>query len=187
MPRGLSRDGRSLLVWTDTEPGNHIDLVDLATGKSRTLLESHTYHFYGPELSPGGGWISFVAGAANTVFTTYIAQVRAEGSVPEYEWIPITRASDQFQMAFWPPDESLLYLLNEHGEQNLTWLDAQRLDPGTKHPTGEPLSVYHFKGTRVPGMDPIWNHPAAVEGRIVLALGDLSTNVWIMNAPGSRR
>jgi hypothetical protein len=30
-------------------------------------------------------------------------------------------------------------------------------------------------------MDPIWNHPAAVEGKIVLELGDMSTNVWMMD------
>jgi len=185
MPRSLSRDGKSMLVWSDTEPGNHIDLVDLATGKSRIFVESSTHHFYGPELSPRGDWISFVAKTDGGVFLTYIARMQAEGSVPEYQWIPITRSSDQFQMAFWSPDESLLYLLNEHGEGNLNWLDAQWLDPGTKHPVGEPLSVYHFKEPRVPSMDPIWNHPAAVEGRIVLELADLSTNVWIMNAPTS--
>ena len=88
-------------------------------------------------------------------------------------------------MAFWSPDENLVYLLNEHGEGNLTWLDAQRLDAGTKRPVGGTLSVYHFTSPHIPGMDPIWNHPAAVEGRIVLELVDLSTNVWIMNAPGS--
>jgi len=187
MPRSLSRDGKSLLVWTDTEPGNHIDLIDLDTGAAHRVLESLSYHFYGPELSPDGDWISFVAKTGGHAFRTYIARARAEGSVPEYEWIPITRPSDQFQMAFWSPDENLLYLLNEHGEGNLNWLDAQRLDPGTKHPSGEPVNVYHFKEPRVPSMDPIWNHPAAVGGRIVLQLVDQSTNVWIMNAPASRQ
>jgi len=32
-------------------------------------------------------------------------------------------------------------------------------------------------------MDPIWNHPAAAEGRIVLELGDVSKNVWIRRLP----
>lgn len=185
MPRTISRDGKSLLVWTDTEAGNHVDLVDLGTGEPRRVLDSLSHHFYGPELSPGGGWVSFVTRTGERVFHTYVAQVRGQGSVPESEWIPVTRPSDEFQMAFWSPDEGLLYLLTEHGEGNLTWLDAQRLDNG-KHPVGEPWSVYHFMAPRVPGMDPIWNHPAAVEGRIVLELADFTTNVWIMNAPGDR-
>jgi hypothetical protein len=186
MPRNLTRDGKSLLTWSDTEPENHIDLLDLGTGTWHTILESASHHFYGPELSPQGGWISFVA-KTGSEFRAYIAPVRTEGRVPESEWIPLTSSSKEFRMAFWSPDENLLYLLNEHGEGNLTWLDAQRLDAGTKHPTGEPFSVYHFKQSRVPSMDLIWNHPAAVEGRIVLVLADSSTNVWIMNAPGSPR
>jgi hypothetical protein len=73
-------------------------------------------------------------------------------------------------------------MLAEHGEGNLNWLDAQRLDAG-KRAVGEPLHLYHFKTPRVPSMDPIWNHPAAVAGRIVLELVDQSTNVWMRNAP----
>lgn len=184
MPRSMSRDGKSLLVWTDTEPGNHVDLVDLASGKSRRVLESLNRQFYGPELAPQGDWISFVAKTGDA-FRTCLARVPAEGTVPESEWVSITPSSDEFQMAFWSPDESILYLLTEHGEGNLNWLDAQRLDTATKRPAGEPVSVYHFKEPRVPAMDPIWNRPVAAGGRIVLELADLSTNVWIMNAPGA--
>ncbi|HYL78249.1 MAG TPA: hypothetical protein VEU96_28800 [Bryobacteraceae bacterium] len=185
MPRSISRDGKSLLVWTDTEPGNHVDLVDLASGKSRRILESLSQHFYGPELAPQGNWISFVTKTGAHGFRTYVARVPAEGTVPESEWVAVTPSSDQFQMAFWSPDESVLFLLTQHGESNLNWLDAQRLDPATKHPAGEPVNVYHFKEPRVPTMDPIWNRPVAAGGRIVLELADLSTNVWIMNAPGA--
>ena len=52
----------------------------------------------------------------------------------------------------------------------------------SKQPVGEPFAVYHFKEPRVPIMNPIWNHAAAAGGRIVLELGDESTNVWIKEA-----
>ncbi len=65
MPRSLSRDGKSLLTWSDTE--NHVDLVDLGTGKARRVLENSGDHFYGPELSPNGDWISFVAGTGKDI------------------------------------------------------------------------------------------------------------------------
>ncbi len=184
MPRTLSRDGKLLLTWTDGDPGNHVDLLDLESGKSRRVLESFEHHFYGPELSPRGDWVSFVANTNSHIFRTYVAHIPAEGSIPESAWIAITPASDDFQMAFWSPDESLLYMLAEHGEGNLNWLDAQRLDAG-KRAVGEPLHLYHFKTPRVPQMDPIWNHPAAVAERIVLELVDQSSNVWMMNAPGA--
>jgi Tol biopolymer transport system component len=179
MPRGLSTDGRFLLVWADAEPEDHIDLVDLQTGTSRIVAKHGTYRFYGPELSPDGAWISFIAKTGENSFHSYIARIPAGGSIVESDWIRVNPSSEEYQMAFWSPDGNLLYLLSEHGEGNLNWLDAQRLDAQTKQPAGEAFAVYHFENSRVPTMDPIWNHPAAAEGKIVLMLGDISTNVWI--------
>src|SRR5579864_3312534 len=183
MPRGVTPDGRFLLVWADVEPENHIDLVDLQTGKARTILKSLTYQFYGPELSPDGAWISFIAKTGKDEFHSYIARIGQDGITGEHEWIRVNPSSHEFQMAFWSPDGHLLYLLSEHGEGNLNWLDALKLDPQTKQPAGVPFAVYHFKEPRVPTMDPVWNHPAAAADKIVLELGDVSTNVWMMDAP----
>jgi Tol biopolymer transport system component len=183
MPRGVTPDGRLLLVWADVEPENHIDLVDLGTGKPRSILRNLTYHFYGPELSPDGAWISFIAKTGKDEFHGYIARIGQDGITGENRWIRVNPSSHEFQMAFWSPDGNLLYLLSEHGEGNLNWLDALKLDPQTKQPTGVPFAVYHFKEPRVPTMDPVWNHPAAAADKIVLELGDVSTNVWMMDAP----
>jgi hypothetical protein len=137
--------------------------------------------FYGPELSPDGSWISFVVKSGEHDFRGYIARVPDTGFALESDWILVNPASHEFQMLFWSPDGNLLYILSEHGEGNLNWLDAQRLDPQSKRPLGQPFTVYHFKEPRVPTMDPIWNHPAAVEGKILLELGGISTNVWMID------
>jgi dipeptidyl aminopeptidase/acylaminoacyl peptidase len=179
MPRALSDDGRFLLLWNDTDPGNHLGLLDTQSGKARTIAMGS--HFYGPELSPDGGWISFVVKSGEHDFHGYIARIPESGFALESDWIPVNPASHEFQMLFWSPDGNLLYILSEHGEGNLNWLEGQRLDPQSKRPAGQPFTVYHFKEPRVPTMDPIWNHPAAVEGKIVLELGDMSTNVWMMD------
>jgi hypothetical protein len=157
--------------------------VDLQTGKPRNVLRHLTYHFYGPELSPDGAWISFIVKTGKDQFRSYIARIGQDGITSENEWISVNPSSREFQMAFWSPDGNLLYLLSAHSEGNLKWLDALRLDPQSKQPAGVPFAVYHFKEPRVPTMDPIWNRPAAAEGKIVLELGDVSTNVWMMDAP----
>ena len=180
MPRGLSSDGRFLLLWNDTESANHLDLLDTASGKTRTIAVS-SQTFYGPELSADGQWISFVLKSGEHDFRGYIARVPDARPVLESDWIAVNPASHEFQMLFWSPGGNLLYILSEHGEGNLNWLEAQRLDPQSKQPAGQPFPVYRFKEPRVPTMDPIWNHPAAVEGKIVLELGDISTNVWMMD------
>jgi hypothetical protein len=182
MPRSLSPDGRFLLVWADATPEDHIDLVDTQTGKSRILMTRSTYHFYGPELSPDGNWLSFIVKTGENSFGTYIARIPTEGIILESQWINVNPHSDEYQMAFWSPDGNLLYFLSEHGEGNLTWLEAQTLDAQSKQPDGEPFSLYHFENSRVPTMDPIWNRPAAADGKIVLLLGDISTNIWIKEA-----
>jgi len=179
MPRGLSGDGRFLLLWNDTDAGSHLGLLDTHSGKARTIAMG--FQFYGPELSPDGAWISFVVKSGEHDFRGYIARVPDRGLALESGWLPVNPASHEFQMLFWSPDGNLLYILSEHGEGNLNWLEAQRLDPQSKRSTGQPFTVYHFKDPRVPTMDPIWNHPAAVEGKILLELGDMSTNVWMMD------
>jgi hypothetical protein len=179
MPRSLSQDGKLLLLWNDGDPGNHLDLLNIESGKVRTIAMQSSSHFHGPELSPDGGWISFVVKSGKE-FHAYIARVPDTGLSLESDWIPVNPAAREFQMLFWAPDGNLLYVLSEHGEGNLNWLEAQRLDPDSKRPAGPLIPVYHFKEPRVPTMDPIWNHAAAVDGKIMLALGDISTNVWML-------
>ena len=33
----------------------------------------------------------------------------------------------------------------------------------------------------IPVMDPIWNHPAVAAGKIILELGEASTNIWVLD------
>ncbi|MFN7992794.1 MAG: hypothetical protein U0Q18_04300 [Bryobacteraceae bacterium] len=182
IPRSVSADGSTLLTWANTDAQDHVDLVDLKTGQSRPILEQGIYRFYGPELSADGAWISFSAKASEGNFATYIAAIPRAGSPPSTDWIRANPGSTDFEMAFWSPDANLLYRLCGHGEGNLNWLEAQRLDPRTKRPLDGPIPVYHFTGAHVPTMDPIWNHPAIGEGRIVLEVADVSSNIWIADA-----
>ena len=69
-------------------------------------------------------------------------------------------------------------LIDRHGG-NLRFLDAQRLDPKTKHPIGSALAVYEFNEALVPGMDPGWNTVSVDGNRIILELGGVSTGIWI--------
>jgi len=82
--------------------------------------------------------------------------------------------------AFWSSRSDLIYTLSSHGRGgNLRFLDAQRLDPETKHPVGAATPVYGFDETLVPGMDPVWNNVSVDDSRIVLELGGVSTDIWI--------
>jgi len=180
MPRQFSADGRKLLLWADSPPMQHFDLLDLATRKIQRIVWA-AEDLKGPRLSPDGRWISFIAETAPHQWQAFVAPVSEEKPMGSSDWVPVTAASDSFFYVFWGPRSDLIYTLSSRGRGgNLRFLDAQRLDPETKRPIGGVATpVYEFDETLVPGMDPLWNSVAVDGGRIVLELGGVSTDVWI--------
>jgi Tol biopolymer transport system component len=191
MPRGYSPDARSILLWADADSNDHVDIMDLETKQVRTMLAlpaslQTSGHFYAPEFAPDGSWVSFVLKSRENAFRTWIAPLHSDRPTGQQEWIAVNAESDSFQIPFWAPDGKLIYILTAHGGGNLNWLEAQRLDSRTKRPLGQRFPVYEFHEPRVPMMDPTWNRITALKDRIVLELGDISTNVWVNRNPAAQ-
>jgi Tol biopolymer transport system component len=179
MPRQFSPDGRKLLLWADSPPIQHFDLLDLATRKVSRIVWA-TEDLKDPRLSPDGRWISFVAAVGKRQWRAFVAPVSEEKLVSSSHWTPVTPVSEFFFFAFWGPSGDLIYTLSSHGRGgNLRFLDAQRLDTETKHPVGAGMPVYEFHETLVPGMDPVWNTVSVAGSRIILELGGVSSDIWI--------
>lgn len=173
MPRQFSQDGTKLLLWTDTSPMQHLDLLDLPTGQLSRVVWGNE-DLSAPSLSPDGKWIAFAADAGAHHWQAFVASASQQARVP------VTTVSDSFLYAFWGPRSDVLYVLSSHGQGgNLRFLDAQRLDPETKRPLGAATPVYEFGETLVPGMDPVWNNISVDANRIILALGGVSTDIRI--------
>ena len=179
MPRGFSPDNRKLLLWNDTPPIHHLDVLDVGTHTVNRIVWAAD-DLSGPRLSPDGRWVSFVAKMGEQRWQTFVAPIWPEKLLASFEWIPIAPVSDSFHFAFWSTRGDILYILTAHdGNGNLKWLEAQRLDAETKRPIGSSIPMHEFDDLFVPGMDPIWNTISAVDDRIILELGRVSTNVWI--------
>jgi eukaryotic-like serine/threonine-protein kinase len=179
MPRQLSPDGKKLLLWTDSPPIQHLDMLDLATREVKRIVWA-TEDLKGPRLSPDGRWISFVAKVGTHQWQAFVAPVWQGKLLGSSDWVPVTPISDSFFFAFWSAHNGLIYTLSSHAAGgNLRFLDAQRLDAETKHPIGAAMPVYEFDETLVPGMDPVWNNISVEGSRIILELGGVSTDVWI--------
>ena len=85
-----------------------------------------------------------------------------------------------FFYAFWSTRDDLVYILSSRSQGgNLRFLDAQRVDPVTKQRAGEPVGVYEFDESLVPGMDPLWNPITIDQNRLVLELRGVTSSVWI--------
>jgi len=132
-----------------------------------------------PRISPDGRWVSFVAKVDNG-WQGFVAPLRDDRPSLSSDWIPVTAPSDAFFYAFWSARNDLVYILSSrHQGGNLRFLDAQRVDPTTKRRAGEPVAVYEFEESLVPGMDAIWNPIIIDQNRLVIELGGVSSSVWI--------
>jgi hypothetical protein len=114
----------------------------------------------------------------------FVAEVRGEGGetpAPEESWIPITDGKGLDREAAWSPDGNLLYFLSDRDGFRCIW--AQRLQPATKRPVGEPSAVLHFHHARR-SLRAVGNNVGAIglsvaKGRLVFALGDVTGNIWL--------
>src|SRR5579872_443632 len=179
MPRQFSEDGNKLLLWTDSPPMQHIDLLDLATRQVSRIVWAGE-DLKAPRLSRDGRWLSFVAKVGTNQWQAFVTPVSEAKALGSSDWLPVTPASDRFFYAFWSAKGDLIYTLSSHSAGgNLRFLDAVLLDPESKHPVGDPVPIYEFDEGLVPGMDPVWNNVSMDGNRIILELGGSSTGIWI--------
>jgi hypothetical protein len=179
MPRQFSPDGKKLLLWADSPPVRHLDLLDLST-RGLNRIVSAAADLKSPRLSPDGRWLSFVTEVGEHRWQAFVAPASPERELSRSDWIPVTAVSETFFYAFWSPRGDMVYTLSSHARGgNLRFLDAQRLDNESKRPLGAATSVYEFPESLVPGMDPIWNTVSVDGNRIILELGGAGTDIWI--------
>lgn len=178
MPRQFSPDGTKLLLWTDSPPQQHLDLLDLVTRQLNRIVWA-AEDIKDPHFSPDGRWLSFIAQTGANQWQAFVAPATREAPLGSNDWVAVTPVSDSFFFAFWSARNDLIYTLSSHAHGgNLRFLDAQKLDPDSKRPTGPATPVYEFDETLVPGMDPVWNSITVEGGKIILELGGASTGIW---------
>ncbi|MFN0170729.1 MAG: protein kinase domain-containing protein, partial [Bryobacteraceae bacterium] len=150
---------------------------DLEKQQSSEIFSQTKYPTHTVEFSPDQRWVAFVTPIGRRA-PLWVAPVREGHAAEEEEWIQIIDRDVEHRRPWWSPDGNLLYFI--------TYLDgflciyAQRLDPATKRPVGEPFAVYHFHTTRLrlrPGL--AYFGPAVFRDRIVFGVPEETGNIWI--------
>jgi len=92
-------------------------------------------------------------------------------------------ADGSAQQTRWSPDGNLLPYLSKRDGFVCLW--AQRLEPATKRPAGSAFAVYHSHSIRrsLGGVLEGSAGPEVVRGKIVIALKELTGNVWMAELP----
>jgi len=181
---GWSADGKRIVYWDGTPV--RFSVFDLEKHQASELISHPTYNIHGAELSPDGKWVAFHLPRPGSE-TVSIAPVREGKAAAEAEWITVAAVAGSNRRPWWSSDGNLLYFLSTRDNYQCIW--AQRLDPATKAPRGEPMAVYHFHETRrsLNILASATFGPAVGGGRIVFALGERAGNIWLAEPAAAAR
>ena len=175
-------------------PNAALGLIDIATRTQTDYIVSPTYNIARVRFSPDARWISFSAitrqpTATDVAGTRVVVAPFRPGAPPrEEEWISITphRAFSQ-DKSRWSPDGNLLYFVSDVDGFRCIW--AQRLEPITKRPVGDPLEVHHSHSARRSLMNvriPLFFELSLTADRLFFNMSETTGNIWMAEWPRPR-
>jgi serine/threonine protein kinase len=171
-----SSNGAEILYVTTRDPSS-VGLLSVGSSHDNEWLKHPGYGIYNPRLSPDGGWMAFNGRTSRFApAQLFVANLRASRVAPEKDWILINNDADA---PSWSPDANLLYFWSDRDGSPCLW--AQRLDPATKRPNGEPLNVQHFHSRGLSWKNLYLGAPdiAVAPDKIVFNLGEHTGNIWM--------
>jgi DNA-binding winged helix-turn-helix (wHTH) protein/Tol biopolymer transport system component len=147
-PRGFSSDGSVVLIQkydlTDTNK-DRIVALDLRTRTERDFLSLPDRPVYHPFFSWDNRWVVFkkMPPGDSGDGQIMIAPVRhGLAAAPKTEWIAVTDGRNNDDKPQFSPDGNTVFFTSTRDGSLCIW--AQRLDPATKHPLGQPFAFEHF-------------------------------------------
>ncbi len=168
-----SLDAQAMFVGSGVGRRTSIAILRLSGGEITDYLVDPQRPTFQAHLSPDGRWVTVMYPGEIRV-----SPVRNGMPAGPDEWkIAVKGAAD---LPRWAPDGNMLYFLSGRDSFKCFW--AQKLDPATKDPIGEPFAIQHFHRTRrslryiqdsgAVGM-------AVARDRIVFPLGEMIGNIWL--------
>jgi Tol biopolymer transport system component len=178
-PDAWSADRKSLLFMKRKSARISVGLLDTATGAATEYMQDPELGLRARAISDDGKWLAFAAYRTGRDFTMYVAPFSPQRPPARSEWIRIPLAAKAHANPRWSPDGNLLYFTSEQDGYACIW--AERLDPATKRPRGEPFAVQHFHSTALRMVEPYFSSPIALAfDKIVLSLESRSGGIWML-------
>jgi Tol biopolymer transport system component len=107
-----------------------------------------------------------------------VAPFRPGSPPPPSEWIYLTDGKTQDFYPRWSPDGNTVYFVSDRGGGYA--LLAQRVDPRTKKPLGDPMVVYSFSGVS-PRLIESTRWISVARDRIVFSLEERNGSIWMLH------
>jgi len=174
-PKGISSDGSRALTQFWAGPRVLIFLVDLSTGERKEALVDPDHHLYNAFYSWDGQWATFLVEGNADRWRVYITPVENYMPAGPNRWTPLTSGEHLDNKPQLSPDANTLYFTSDRDGSKCIW--AQRLNPITKHPVGEPFPIQHLHDST----SLISPEVSIARGMIVTSVNELRGDIWMMD------
>jgi Tol biopolymer transport system component/predicted Ser/Thr protein kinase len=169
------------ILYDQAAKNSEIAVLDVAGGKSTTILRSQANRIYTPRLSPDRRLLCFTVITGARERKTYLAHFSENGQIPEAEWKPLAgSASVDERQPFWSPDGRFLYFLSERDGFRCVW--GVRFDAASSKVIGEPFPAHHLHQYRHSLLDfgDVADIGLSLAGKtILLAVREIQANIWL--------
>jgi len=156
-----------------------VGLLEVATGARSEYMQDSQLGLVVSSISDDGKWAAFAAFRTDRDFAMFVAPFSPDRPPAQSEWIRIPHSPKAHPNARWSPDGNMLYFSSEQDGYPCIW--AERLDPATKHPRGEPFGVQHFHAASLRMVVPSLFEPIALAfDKVVLSLENRSAGLWML-------
>ncbi len=179
-------DRTKLLIDNAGPQQRDIEILDVTTGKTTTLVHHGEFQLTMPRLSPDGRVIAFSQVRPGRARRIYLAPFTGQ-QVPEDQWSLVVDSSDFDRQPAWAPAGNTIYFLSERDGSRCIW--AQRVDTTTRQPIGSPFAAHHVHQLRytLGDMDVAMIGLSLANGEMFYASSDLQSNVWLAERRQSQR
>jgi DNA-binding winged helix-turn-helix (wHTH) protein/Tol biopolymer transport system component len=185
-PRGFSSDGSVVLLqkYDPTYPNkDRIVALNLRTRTERDFLSHPDEPLFHAYFSWDDHWVIFKKLQSLDLIQSpaqiLIAPVRHGVAGGEAEWIAVTDGQYSDDKPQFSADGNTVYFTSTRDGYLCIW--AQRLDPVTKHPLGQPFAFEHFHNAegRAASIDQSDSDLTVARDKMLINLPQIRPEIWL--------
>ena len=155
-------------------------VLDIGTGQSKIIVQDPQRQLYSPHLSPDGRLLCFTAVLDGRARRIYVASFAGEQPIEQKDWTIVVAGVNLERQPVWSPLGFLIYFLSERDGYRCVW--AQKIDPATRKPVGEPFAARHFHQARYNLID--FGDTAEIglslaANQMFFSMREIQSNIWL--------
>jgi serine/threonine protein kinase len=178
-------DGNRAVFCREGVP-SRIEMVDVATAATTTVLTKKDYSLGEATWSPTSQYLLFTATRDGVTKQIFAVRFPQSAQMPVGAWIPVTAKTEFSDWPRWSGDGKTIFYVSRRDSFSCLW--ANRFDPESGHVIGTPFPVFHYHNPRFsPSVvaESSFNLSGSRD-QIYLNIGEINTSVWVgrMKHPG---